>query len=77
MRTLIKTTIIAGTITAALSMGTAAAYAQDGAVANGKAANSPGVGSGNTIQTPPLPINLCGNGSDIIGVLNPAFGNKC
>ncbi|MYW43832.1 DUF320 domain-containing protein [Streptomyces sp. SID161] len=24
-----------------------------------------------------VPINLCGNTVDIIGLLNPAFGNTC
>ncbi|MEU0936713.1 chaplin [Embleya sp. NPDC005971] len=53
-----------------------------GAMANsdaqGAAVNSPGVISGNNIQVPiHIPINLCGNSIDIIGVLNPTFGNTC
>ncbi|MFE4520456.1 chaplin [Kitasatospora sp. NPDC056783] len=48
------------------------------AEAEGVAANSPGVLSGNQIQVPiHLPINLCGNTIDIIALLNPAFGNEC
>ncbi len=40
--------------------------------------NSPGVLSGNSAQVPNnLPINLCGNTVDVIGLLNPAFGNTC
>ncbi|MFE4395792.1 chaplin [Streptomyces sp. CB02056] len=46
--------------------------------AEGVAAGSPGVLSGNQIQIPiHIPINLCGNSIDIIGLLNPAFGNAC
>ncbi|TWV42625.1 chaplin [Streptomyces misionensis] len=57
--------------------GTAGVAAAD-AGAGGVAANSPGVVSGNVIQVPiHLPINLCGNSIDVIGVLNPAFGNTC
>ncbi|MFF7248489.1 chaplin [Embleya sp. NPDC008237] len=46
--------------------------------AQGAAVGSPGVLSGNNIQVPiHVPINLCGNTIDIIGVLNPTFGNTC
>lgn len=46
--------------------------------ANGAAIGSPGVLSGNVIQVPiSVPINICGNTIDIIGLLNPAFGNTC
>ncbi|MET8768313.1 chaplin [Streptomyces sp. NPDC004658] len=48
------------------------AGAQGGAVA------SPGVLSGNLVQVPlHIPINVCGNTVDIVGALNPAFGNAC
>ncbi|MFC9653201.1 MULTISPECIES: chaplin [unclassified Streptomyces] len=54
--------------------GMAAADADAGAAAIG----SPGVVSGNVIQVPlHVPINVCGNTIDVVGVLNPAFGNKC
>ncbi|MDT0269852.1 chaplin [Streptomyces sp. DSM 44915] len=44
----------------------------------GFAAGSPGVLSGNNIQIPiEIPINLCGNTINIIGLLNPAIGNVC
>ncbi|MFI0911751.1 chaplin [Streptomyces abikoensis] len=47
-------------------------------VANGAAVGSPGVVSGNVIQIPiQIPINLCGNSIDIVGLLNPASGNTC
>jgi hypothetical protein len=46
--------------------------------AEGAAVVSPGVVSGNTIQVPILlPIHLCGNAIDIVGLLNPTFGNTC
>lgn len=49
-----------------------------GAGAIGVAKGSPGVVSGNVIQVPiQLPINLCGNSIDIVGLLNPTFGNTC
>ncbi|WP_323139127.1 chaplin [Streptomyces platensis] len=53
-----------------------AAYADAGAA--GGAANSPGVVSGNAIQVPiHIPVNVCGNTINIVGLLNPAFGNTC
>ncbi|MEU6915998.1 chaplin [Streptomyces olindensis] len=46
--------------------------------AQGKAVGSPGVLSGNVLQVPVhVPINLCGNTVNIVGLLNPAFGNEC
>ncbi|MFI9722833.1 chaplin [Streptomyces sp. NPDC052396] len=46
--------------------------------ANGVAVGSPGVLSGDVIQIPiQIPINLCGNTIDIVGLLNPTFGNTC
>ncbi len=49
-----------------------------GAAAQGAAIGSPGVLSGNLVQVPiDVPINLCGNTIDIIGLLNPASGNTC
>ncbi len=45
-------------------------------VAAAKTALSPGLISGNAIQVPlNVPINLVGNTIDVIGILNPAFGN--
>jgi hypothetical protein len=44
--------------------------------AEGSAWNSPGVGSGNNTQVPVhAPINITGNGVDVIGVLDWVFGN--
>lgn len=73
-------------ITRALVLSSVAATAVAGATgiaaassgADGAAANSPGVVSGNVIQVPiHLPVNVCGNTVNVIGLLNPAFGNTC
>ncbi|MFI9173381.1 chaplin [Streptomyces lincolnensis] len=53
-----------------------AAHADSGA--HGSSTNSPGVLSGNSVQAPVhAPVNVCGNTVNVIGVLNPAMGNKC
>ncbi|GHG00480.1 hypothetical protein GCM10018791_09750 [Streptomyces zaomyceticus] len=55
-----------------------AAVASADAGAQGVAAYSPGVGSGNLIQVPiHIPVNACGNTVSVIGLLNPSFGNTC
>ncbi|WP_418956426.1 chaplin family protein [Streptomyces tritici] len=56
-----------------------AGYAHADSAAEGAAAvGSPGVGSGNAIQLPVhVPVNVCGNTVNVVGVLNPAFGNGC
>ncbi|MGC3003623.1 chaplin family protein, partial [Streptomyces sp. G35A] len=42
------------------------------------AAGSPGVLSGNTVQAPVhVPVNVCGNTVDVVGLLNPSVGNAC
>ncbi|MFP8941461.1 chaplin [Streptomyces fenghuangensis] len=49
-----------------------------GARAEGVAAGSPGVLSGNTVQAPiHVPVNVCGNSVNVVGALNPAAGNEC
>ncbi|WP_405497006.1 chaplin [Streptomyces sp. NBC_00096] len=61
----------------ALLVGGASMAAAD-AGAQGVAAHSPGVGSGNVIQIPiHIPVNACGNSLGAIGLLNPAYGNTC
>ncbi|MFD7323903.1 chaplin [Streptomyces sp. NPDC059875] len=56
----------------------AAAPAMADADAYGVAYHSPGVLSGNVVQVPiHIPINVCGNSINIIGLLNPAYGNTC
>jgi hypothetical protein len=55
---------------------TVPAYA--GAGADGTTAGSPGVVSGNTVQLPVhVPVNVCGNTVNVVGLLNPAAGNSC
>ncbi|MFH9295053.1 chaplin [Streptomyces sp. NPDC017520] len=67
--------VMAGT--GALIAGGAGMASAD-AGAQGLAAASPGVGSGNVVQVPVhVPVNLCGNTINVIGLLNPAFGNTC
>ena len=67
-------TMVAGGLVAA---GAGFASATDGGShADGKAVGSPGVISGNLIQAPVhVPVNAVGNSVNVIGVLNPAFGN--
>ncbi|MFJ4683638.1 chaplin [Streptomyces sp. NPDC091377] len=66
-------TMVAGGLMAA---GAGMASATDGALAHGTAAGSPGAVSGNVIQVPvDVPVNAVGNSVNVIGVLNPAFGN--
>ncbi|MGW1798099.1 chaplin [Streptomyces sp. NPDC001984] len=66
------------TSVAAAAVAGAAGIAAADSGANGGASNSPGVLSGNVIQVPVhVPINACGNTVDVIGLLNPAFGNIC
>jgi hypothetical protein len=49
-----------------------------GASAKGIAAGSPGVLSGNLIQVPiDVPINVCGNSINLVGLVNPTIGNVC
>jgi hypothetical protein len=69
--------------TAALLLGAAGVASahhehEHGASAEAVVTNSPGVLSGNSIQLPiHIPVNVCGNTVDVIGALNPAFGNSC
>ncbi|MCC9704133.1 chaplin [Streptomyces sp. MNU76] len=66
--------VVAGAIMAA-SMATPA-FAD--AEAKGAAIGSPGVLSGNVLQAPThIPVNVCGNTANAIGLLSPAFGNVC
>ncbi|MER5846695.1 chaplin [Streptomyces sp. NPDC002012] len=56
----------------------AGGYAFADASAGGAASGSPGVGSGNAVQVPVhVPVNVCGNTVNVVGLLNPAFGNEC
>ncbi|MEU6393353.1 chaplin [Streptomyces sp. NPDC046939] len=69
--------VVFSAVAAAAMAGSAGVAAAD-AGAQGAASNSPGVISGNAVQIPiHIPVNLCGNTIDVIGLLNPAFGNTC
>ncbi|MGY4740216.1 chaplin [Streptomyces sp. ATMOS53] len=66
------------TSVAAAAVAGASGVATADSDANGIAAHSPGVLSGNVVQVPiHIPINVCGNTIDAGGLLNPAFGNTC
>ncbi|WP_327314113.1 chaplin [Streptomyces sp. NBC_01235] len=66
-------TMVAGGLMAA---GAGMAAATDGATALGEAKGSPGVVSGNLVQAPVhVPVNVVGNSVNVVGALNPAFGN--
>lgn len=69
-----STSVVVGAI---MALGMAApAFADSGA--EGLAANSPGVLSGNVIQVPiHIPANVCGNSVNVIALLNPTIGNFC
>ncbi|MFD7704751.1 chaplin [Streptomyces caelestis] len=76
MRRVTRNGVIA--VAAASGAMAVAAPAYAGAGAEGAAAGSPGVGSGNTIQLPVhVPVNVCGNTVNVVGLLNPAAGNTC
>ncbi|MFJ6831928.1 chaplin [Streptomyces sp. NPDC091209] len=67
--------VVVGTGAVALS---GAGLAMADAGAQGGAVGSPGVLSGNVIQVPiHVPVNVCGNTINVVGLLNPAFGNTC
>ncbi|MFE1285349.1 chaplin [Streptomyces sp. NPDC058751] len=70
-----KSTSVA--IGAIMALGMAApAFADSGA--EGVAAHSPGVLSGNVVQIPiHIPVNVCGNSVNVIALLNPTAGNVC
>ncbi|MFF8374766.1 chaplin [Streptomyces sp. NPDC015661] len=66
--------VVAGII---MAMGVASPAFAD-AEAEGWAIGSPGVLSGNVVQAPiHIPVNVCGNSVNVIGVLNPAAFNTC
>ncbi|MEV0849066.1 chaplin [Streptomyces sp. NPDC049954] len=70
-----------GLITVAAASGVLAVtggYAHADSGAQGAAVGSPGVLSGNLVQAPvDVPVNVCGNTVDVVGLLNPVFGNGC
>jgi hypothetical protein len=76
MQNIKKASVLSLAVFGTLLAGAGAASADAGAA--GAAAHSPGVLSGNLIQVPVhIPVNLCGDSVNVIGALNPAFGNTC
>ncbi|MGV9265243.1 chaplin [Kitasatospora sp. NPDC003701] len=73
----VKKAAVLSAAAAGLVMGAAGSAAASSG-AEGVAAGSPGVLSGNQLQVPVhIPVNLCGNSVNVVGLLNPAFGNAC
>ncbi|WP_329278774.1 chaplin [Streptomyces sp. NBC_01451] len=71
-----KKAAVAVTIAGAAAAAGAGVAAAD-AGAHGVTAKSPGVGSGNLGQIPVhVPVNVVGDSVNVIGLLNPAFGNN-
>ncbi|MET9484604.1 chaplin [Streptomyces sp. NPDC006638] len=74
-----KAALVIVTAGLAASASAGAAFATgggSGAQADGLAQHSPGIASGNAVQVPvDVPVNLTGNTVNVIGLLNPAFGN--
>ncbi|MYS20144.1 Small secreted domain [Streptomyces sp. DvalAA-14] len=76
MSRIAKAAAVTAAAGAVLAAGAGIASADAGA--GGAAVGSPGVLSGNLLQVPVhVPVNLCGNTIDVVGLLNPAFGNTC
>ncbi|MEV7615587.1 chaplin ChpH [Streptomyces sp. NPDC089799] len=74
---MIKKVVAAAAATGGLVLAGAGMAVAD-AGAQGAAVGSPGVLSGNVVQVPVhVPVNVCGNTVNVIGLLNPAFGNTC
>ncbi|MER5866533.1 chaplin [Kitasatospora sp. NPDC002040] len=77
MRQVAKKGILTAVATGSV-LASASGYAYASSDAQGAAANSPGIGSGNNIQAPiDIPVNACGNTVSVVGLLNPAMGNDC
>ncbi|GAA1906768.1 chaplin [Streptantibioticus ferralitis] len=78
MRQVAKKGLITVVATGGVLAVTGGGYAFADAGASGTATGSPGVLSGNAVQAPvSVPVNACGNTVNVVGALNPAFGNHC
>ncbi|WP_432074701.1 chaplin [Streptomyces wuyuanensis] len=76
MRQIRRTGLVAAMVTGGALAAAGAAHADSGA--QGSAAGSPGLLSGNAVQIPVhVPVNVCGNTVNVVGLLNPAVGNSC
>ncbi|MBY8877580.1 chaplin [Actinacidiphila acidipaludis] len=76
MSRIAKAAVLAAAAGAVLAGGAGVAAADAGA--EGGAAGSPGVVSGDLVQVPVhVPLDVCGDTVDVVGLLNPAFGEQC
>ncbi|MGW0469088.1 chaplin [Streptomyces sp. NPDC003027] len=74
---MIKKVVAAAVATGGLVLAGAGMAVADSS-AHGAAVANPGVLSGNVLQVPiHIPVNVCGNTVNVIGLLNPTFGNTC
>lgn len=75
MKKLVKAAAFAAGTVIAMGVATPAFASSD---AFGAAAHSPGLLSGNVIEVPvQVPVEVCGDTIDVIGLLDPAFGSTC
>ncbi|MBM9505793.1 chaplin [Actinacidiphila acididurans] len=76
MSRIAKAAAVTAAAGAVLAVGAGVAAADTGA--DGATVGSPGLVSGDLLQLPVhVPVDLCGNTIDTVGVLNPAFGGGC
>ncbi|MFE4021460.1 chaplin [Streptomyces sp. NPDC059101] len=76
MRQSLKTCVLVAVASGVLGVGAGSAFADAGA--QGGAAGSPGVLSGNSVRAEVrAPVAACGNAADGVGLLGPALGNGC
>ncbi|MEZ0070554.1 hypothetical protein ABIA32_006607 [Streptacidiphilus sp. MAP12-20] len=74
MTNVLKGALVASAAVGVVAAGAGAAFASSHAC--GDTSNSPGAISGNNIQVPiHIPVNVSGVTGNLVGVLNPAFGN--
>ncbi|MET8946525.1 chaplin [Streptomyces sp. NPDC004542] len=74
---MLKKVVAAAAATSGLVLAGAGLAVADSA-AQGSAAHSPGVVSGNAIQVPVhVPVGVCGDTISVIGFMNPASDNAC
>ncbi len=74
---MLKKVVAAAAATSGLVLAGAGVAAASGG-AQAVSAHNPGVASGNVVQVPvSVPVNLCGNTINVVGLLNPAVGNTC
>ncbi|MFC1418352.1 chaplin [Streptacidiphilus cavernicola] len=75
MKNVVKGALVTAAAAGVITGGAGAAFASSHA--GGAATHSPGVASGNAVQVPVhVPVNVSGVSANVIGLLNPAFGNS-